>query len=268
MVMHNQSKYSLERYGITSDISWVRSAAQAALALKLHGILETTGYQSTSTKLHHASLPKFSKVKGESDGIDEESTSQITEKIELNQIDDDDDFEKGIICIETCLDGESDYENSSRTGFDVLPLPIPLHKRSALCAGSSQVKDKSLNTNDQFNRDLDDGVGTNYGDCFSSNEQDSLIVGDVLVDRDINRLRDLMRTVDESLKRGFCAGLLIGAESSEKMSHQLSLLKEIDLGDSLCPRIIGQNALLTSVEALERSHNAVKDCIEKFINGE
>ena len=153
--MNSQSKYykfSLERYGITSDLSWVRSAAQAALALKLHGILETTGYQHTSTKLHHASLPKFSKLRGESDGVDEStSSSRVSKKVEL---DEDDDFEKGIICVESCLDEARDYDNSYGTGFDVLPLPIPLHKRSALCAGSSQMKVGALKSQLKVNKFL------------------------------------------------------------------------------------------------------------------
>merc|ERR1712151_1245418 len=40
-----------------SNLSWVRTAAQAAMALKLHGILDATGYASASARLQHASLP-------------------------------------------------------------------------------------------------------------------------------------------------------------------------------------------------------------------
>ncbi len=263
--MHGQAKdtkYFLKRYGVTSDLSWVRSAAQAALALKLHGILENTGYQSTSTKLHHASLPKFSKVKGESVGIDD-TTNHISEKVATEENNIGDDFEKGIICIESCLDEENDYKNNDGSGFDVLPLPVPLHKRSALCAGSFQTNQSLFSTNDNSHNE----VGTNYGDCFNHPELSPIIVGDMSVDRDINKLRDLMRAVDESLKRGFTAGLLIGSESIDRINYQLCLLKEIDSGDSLCPRIIGQNALLHGVESLERNRNTVNDCTDQFVNG-
>lgn len=256
-------KFSLERYGITSDISWVRSAAQAALALKLHGILEKTGNQYTSTKLHHASLPKFSKVRCESDDVDE-SPNHVSDKVELDV--DDDDFETGIICIESCLDEVRDYDSSHGTGFDVLPLPVPLHKRSALCAGSSQMKSRVIESKEKSKHKSYHDFGTAYGDSFASQEQGSITIGDVSVDRDINRLREMMRTVDKSLNSGFSAGLLIGAESSEKVNHQLDFLKEIDI-DGLCPRFISQNALLNGVESLERNRNALNDSSEQFVNG-
>ena len=41
------------------NLTWVRTAAQAAVALQLHGVLETTGLPSASARLQHASLPSF-----------------------------------------------------------------------------------------------------------------------------------------------------------------------------------------------------------------
>ena len=45
----------------SSNFAWVRTAAQAAMALRVHGMLETTGMQSASARLQHASLPSFGK---------------------------------------------------------------------------------------------------------------------------------------------------------------------------------------------------------------
>ena len=265
----NQSKddkFSFERYGITSDLSWVRSAAQAALAMKLHGLLENTGYQSTSTKLHHASLPKFSKLRDQSVGIDESvDTRNDCEKADMEE--EDDDFEKGIVCIDSCLDEESGYGKSDGNGFDVLPLPIPLHKRSALCAGSSQTNTRIVHSNEKSQHKSYNEVRPSYADELSSYDQGSITVGDVSVDRDIERLRGLMQSVDNSLKKAFSSGLMIGAESSEKMNYQLEMLKEIDHGESMGLKM-SPNALLNGFESLEMNRDAVNDCTEQFVNGE
>ncbi len=265
----NQSKDGknlFERYGITSDLSWVRSAAQAALAMKLHGILENTGYQSTSTKLHHASLPKFSKLQDQSIGIESTDTSHDCEKADVED-DDDDDFENGIVCIDSCLDEESGNGKSDGNGFDVLPLPIPLHKRSALCAGSSQTNARIGNSNEKSQHKSYNEIRHSCVDELSSYDQGSITVGDVSVDRDIERLRGLMQSVDSSLKKAFSSGLMIGAESSEKMNYQLEMLKEIDHGESMGPRM-SPNALLIGFESLERNRDTVNECTELFVNGE
>ena len=260
-------KFSFERYGITSDLSWVRSAAQAALAMKLHGILENTGYQSSSTKLHHASLPKFSKRQDQSIGIDESThTSHDREKADVED-DDDDDFENGIVCIDSCLDEESGNGKSDGNGFDVLPLPIPLHKRSALCAGSSQTNTRIGKSNEKSQHKSYNEIRPSCVDELSSYDQGSITVGDVSVDRDIERLRGLMQSVDSSLKKAFSSGLIIGAESSEKVNYQLEMLREIDHGESMGPRM-SPNALLYGFESLERNRDTVNECTEQFVNGE
>ena len=84
----DETRNSFERYGLPGNLSWVRTAAQAALALKLHGILETTGYQSVSAKLQHASLPKFSNVGTFSTGDDGKTHSEVChEKQEVEDTD-------------------------------------------------------------------------------------------------------------------------------------------------------------------------------------
>eukprot|EP00985_Skeletonema_marinoi_P027577 scaffold22893_cov73-Skeletonema_marinoi.AAC.1 len=60
------------------DTPWLRAAAQVAMALQFHGILETTGYESTSAKIQHASLPKFNNAKNswdEEDNVDTTNNS-------------------------------------------------------------------------------------------------------------------------------------------------------------------------------------------------
>jgi len=68
------------------NLSWIRTAAQAALALKLHGVLETTGCQSASAKLLHASLPTIHSSGGYSswNDIDNDDIGAIHYSSSLN----------------------------------------------------------------------------------------------------------------------------------------------------------------------------------------
>jgi len=186
------------------NLSWNRTAAQAALALKLHGVLETTGCQSASAKLLHASLPTIHSSGGYSswNDIDNDDIGAIHFSSSLNNNNnnggieqplsnnkkmdsgstfecggggDDNvtdtnesdlmvcEFEKGVVSIknelkgETAIDEEGETLDSCCDEYDMLPAPMSLSKRSALCAGSTtasfpnkQPQQGNIERNDSF----------------------------------------------------------------------------------------------------------------------
>ena len=261
------TRYNFEKYG---NLSWVRTAAQAALALKLHGILETTGYQSMSAKLQHASLPKIAKIDTLSIRDDERTheTKVVQQKEKVDQTEDD--FEKGIVCVESNLEEERHF-GANEHGYDMLPSPLPLTERSALCAGSQLPKviseDATLKQN--YIGDSNDSInsGVRYGENCSNAGACDIVLGDVSVDRDIDRLRDMIRTVDGGLSRCLSAGLCVGTESCDKLGIQVELLKELDSGEGWCRKMISQKALLSGVEVLERIQHAAVSSAESFVSG-
>mmetsp|Transcript_10785 Transcript_10785/g.12489 ORF Transcript_10785/g.12489 Transcript_10785/m.12489 type:complete len:1540 (-) Transcript_10785:2-4621(-) len=261
----------LEKYSFTGNhnLSWVRTAAQAALALKLHGILETTGYQSVSTKLQHASLPKFSKSNTFSDGVDEGMNLRPVSS-SLNGTDSEDDFEKGIVCIESSLDQETRVVNDGG-GYDLLPSPLPIAERSALCAGSILPKSSQETPIHHSDRDLSSRDSTKtksrvrYGHIGSNDDSNVAILGDVSVDRDIDRLREIIRRVDASLSRCLSAGLVIGTEAYGKTGICLDILKGVDSWEGMRGKIIGQRALLSGVAALEKTRDISHDSTKSFV---
>lgn len=262
-----EARSHIEKYGIAGNLSWVRTAAQAALAIQLHGVLETTGYQSASAKLQHASLPKFSKVgaytthDGNTDDVNkqEESTESSV------------DFEEGIVCVESNLEDTSNYDNIHGRGYDMLPSPLPLPERSALCAGSllptiaSNATSSSMNIMNNLSKSNE--VGVHYGDVSAGKGSKSLALGDVSVDKDIERLRDIIVTVDKSLGKALSSGLCVGAESNDKISVQIDLLKAIDHGDSWRGKLISQKELLHGIESLERNLQESVIATNYFISG-
>lgn len=257
-VIHSGSatdaKRTLEKYA--GNLSWVRTAAQAALALQLHGVLETTGYQSASAKLQHASLPKFSKI-GMAFATEDNDEKTNSDQDKKKTVETNIDFEDGIVCVESNLDDDSQYDYHGNGGYDLLPSPLPLSERSALCAGS---KDSSnLLTKNQ--------VGVRYSDASTSFGADSMALGDVSVDRDIERLRDIIITVDKSLSRCLSSGLCVGAEGNDKIGNQINLLKAIGCGDNWCGRILNQKASLKGIEMLEMNRELSLSNTRSFISG-
>jgi hypothetical protein len=238
------------------NLSWVRTAAQAALALRLHGILETTGCESASAKLQHASLPKFSNKGAFAAGGDEDAvTSPMSPRRELSEEGIEDDFEKGVVCI----------DDDDGCGYDMLPAPLPLPERSALCAGSVSPNTRQYSSSDASTIETHQGR-VRYSDLTSEKETDIAVLGDVSVDKDIDRLRDMIRSVDVSLSKCLAASVVIGAARRERTGLHLDILKGIDSWEGMRGKIIAQRALLDGVESLENAYEISSKSSERFVS--
>mmetsp|Transcript_10434 Transcript_10434/g.19518 ORF Transcript_10434/g.19518 Transcript_10434/m.19518 type:complete len:1240 (+) Transcript_10434:95-3814(+) len=220
-----------------TNIEWVRTAAQAALILKVHGLLETAGYQSTSTKLQHASLPRFANK----DVHPEMDSSFVLDDVEKHC----DDFDD--------KDGISELGNESNDecdGFDLLPDPLPLPDRSALCAGSIYTRYSVGNTFDVKSYSSQ-ANSTQAKDFYGSSEDTNL--GEINVERDIERLRELLRRVSTSF--GSCCNSLAGINNNLRTRELLhvSILRNIDSWEGMRGKILSQKALLNGISSLENS---------------
>lgn len=208
----------------TKNLEWVRSAAQAALVLRLPGLLETAGYQSTSTTLQHASLPQFAHNISH-EGIE---PSTFDGDMEENAVNRDD---------VSCIDNDSDDECD---GFDILPDPLPFPDRSALCAGNVYPTNTSDNAS--------------YS-AYSSQDRYGIMqnttLGDMEVERDIDRLRELLRRVDKSFAS--CCNALIEINEHRRSRDLLhvNILRNIDNWNGMRGKILSQRALLNGVMCLE-----------------
>ena len=89
------------------NLKWIRTAAQAAMALQIHDLLETTGLQSASARLQHLSLPPTFASGPRDDDKDEPSAEPETSTTSTP-------FEDGVVTV-----GGLDDE-----GYDWLPEPV------------------------------------------------------------------------------------------------------------------------------------------------
>uniref|UniRef100_A0A6U6J1P3 PX domain-containing protein n=1 Tax=Odontella aurita TaxID=265563 RepID=A0A6U6J1P3_9STRA len=251
------------------NLSWVRTAAQAAMALKLHGVLETTGMPSASAKLQHASLPSFKKpAKGDEDASDSPRSNKSTRDCALNDVEgDDQSFENGVVSVKSALQVESDPCDES-DGYDMLPAPLPLKERSVLCAGS--IDDETSRTSlPRRGETLETGeilettapisideprfhYGSRRIDHSKGDDENSTVLGDMSVDKDIDRLREIIGSVDNTLERCLAASTLISDKQRKRDNFHRNIVRGLDGWEGLRGEIVSQRALLDGVSTLER----------------
>ncbi len=247
---------------------WVRSAAaQAAMAMKIHGILETTGYQSASAKLQHASLPNF--ARNDNDYNDDTMDDDDDEDTYL----DEDSFEDGVVSISSELEtrNNSNIVSFSNPGFELLPSPRPLSERSALCAGCCVFK-----TSSSFSANKDDENNTtsksraNYYDKYvssssvTSSQKKNLFLGELSVENDIQRLYFLLSQVQSNMKRFKKILSTLSSVSEQQKDVIVSIWKGRWLGREM---MLPNQLLLCGVEKLDRALDKSVGSYRQFVEG-
>lgn len=260
------------------SLSWVRTAAQAAMALKVHGILETTGMQSASAMLQHASLPSFEGPKN-SDWIDEEQEEEeaaATQTEEgLSSSDRASSFEQGVVSVQSELQAEIRPPNDD-DGYDLLPLPIPAPERAILSAGSritNQV-DESVSTGSGGQGSVDSqqtrfhyGTSTTRLRLPLDDEDDgrATFLGDI--SEMIGSLREVIGSVDNTLSRCLASSGGIGRARRERGELHLGIVQGFDSWIGLRGKFIGQRALLKGVSGIEQSNEVYEESDLALIDG-
>jgi hypothetical protein len=250
------------------NLAWVRTAAQAAMALQVHGLLETTGLPSASARLQHASLPSFNQSARNSGWADEDDGVQESPHLsgDGSVAEGAESFEHGVVQVES----ESDAD-----GYDLLPLPIPAPERRILCAGSTPQANPGrliLSGADgghfaaretRFHYGVD-GDRINVGEQC---EVESAFLGDFPVDENIDKLREVIGSVDNTLFRCLSASGGIGEARSERLAFHLELVQGFDSWEGLRGRFITQRALLKGVSGLEQSKEIAEESDLDIVDG-
>ena len=148
-------------YDGSSHPDFVRSAARAAVTLRLHGILDATGMPTASFLLQHASLPKFDfRSLRQNNNTNNRSSPPLSSKSSRSD-ENDSGFEQGVVPIESELDDE----------YDLLPSP------------SKNEQNSKFETSFHYGHDSTFGVGG------------------VSVDDDIDKLREIIGSLDSAITR-------------------------------------------------------------------
>jgi hypothetical protein len=249
------------------------------MALKVHGILETTGMQSASAMLQHASLPKYDHHGGrQMDWVDEEQEDQghpslaASDPEHLTSTDRASSFEQGVVSVQSELQAEIWAPNVD-DGYDLLPLPIPAPERRILSAGSRSARysqahgDASSVASGQGGSIDSREARFHYGTQtlrrrFPVDEEDdarSAFLGDISVDEHIDKLREVIGSVDNTLSRCLASGGGIGRARRERNALHLDIVQGFDSWKGLRGKFIGQRALLKGLSGIEQSNEVYEE---------
>lgn len=293
---------------VQPNLSWVRTAAQAAMALKVHGILETTGLPSASARLQHASLPSFDNASRNSAWADEEDrrstsgTSMQHKHVVAHILPDDrvdavrnscgsegaESFERGVVQVESELGAAEGAANASATGddgYDLLPLPVPAPERRILCAGSTAGDGARLHSDPSAKKASEPRKSRggrssssrfHYGlpsrrhrlPLGDSDEMQPAFLEDFSVDDDIDKLREVIGSVDNTLSRCLAASGGIGGARRKRDGLHLDIVRGLDSWEGLRGKFIAQRALLKGVSGLEQSRDVSEESDLELIEGE
>ena len=250
-------------YNYQPNLSWVRSAAQAAVALRLHGVLETTGMPSASAKLQHASLPNFDNGKqryGEEDTSPKSADGNVNELGKASNRDSVDCFESGVVAVASELDGDA-FGDGEDDGYDMLPSPMPTPEQAILTTVASDGV--SVDTESATKVPKDGAVARyNYGsriDEPAAPDDSAALLGDISVDRDIDKLREVIGSVDGLLNRCVTAGSRIGKTKRKENDLHMSILRGMDSWEGVRGELVSQRALLDGVSTLETGIGVSED---------
>jgi len=241
---------------IQPNLTWVRTAAQAAVALQLHGVLETTGLPSASARLQHASLPSFNNSRNSEWTVDDEENLMRNDSEESPENVVEGSFEEGVLHVEDGLASDCVVDQDDGEGYDLLPLPVPAPERQILNVSESK-KNAGATKEARFR----------YGDpsfqeglVIDSAEDDNRVyLGEMAIDENIDKLREVIGSVDNTLSRCMASSCGIERSRRERFALNLDILRGLDSWEGLRGKFVTQRALLKGLPGLEQSREVFEE---------
>ena len=221
---------------------------------------------SASARLQHASLPSFGKAKQGSTWEEE------SERHHVDQSHDDrsstattgQSFEEGVVRVESELNSEMNFEQSD-DWYDLLPLPVPAPERRILTVGNAPST-SSAKVDPLFHygsvADLDLAKFESRGE-----DSRSAVLGNMVVDENIGKLSEVIRSVDHTLSRCLNSSGGIGKARRERLRVQLEVIRGLDSWAGLRGQFVSQRALLRGVDGMAQSREIYEESDLILIDG-
>jgi hypothetical protein len=237
------------------NLAWVRTAAQAAMALKVHGMLETTGMNSASARLQHASLPSLGSASRataweEDDGqLYQNGNPPLRTPVHETQAGGDaegNNFEDGVVTVHSELPV---YEPGlGDNGYDLLPLPVPAPERRILSAGNDTCEATFLREG-RFHYGT--GADPSEVQVDSDDKGSRAFLGDIAVDENIGKLREVIGSVENTLARCLASIGGVAKSQSERQALHVEVVSGLDSWGGMRGKFVSQRSLLKGVSGIE-----------------
>lgn len=244
------------------NLSWVRTAAQAAVAVQLHGVLETSGLPAASARLQHASLPNFGHSRKSTWNEDEGEQTDEPEATGNPIQAQDQQFEEGVIQVGDELESDSAAEDQS--GYDLLPLPVPTPERTVFAASDKEETTNSDEVRKEARFRYGGPPDEHLGD---KTDGQPVYIGEMAVDENIDKLREVIGSLDNTLSRSLASSGGIGKARKKRLELQLDVLRGLDSLEGLRGKFVAQRALLKGVASVEQSREVFEESDLMLIDG-
>lgn len=260
----SKTSTSIMRLQGDDETSWLRAAANVAMALQFHGILETTGHETASAKIQHASLPKFVNRRGgswdEEETGDDKGHKKRSSHGSIQSSDSpgsDANFEAGVINVESELADEDDEVDLG--GYDMLPSPGPSEVHRVLNAGSGSV------VSDKVGSAFTYEARSEQLKCI--HDRKDAVVGSIKVENDIDKLREIIQSTSQTLEKLYLSSASVRSAQDARNIVQLNIIRDVDSWGDNGGDIITQRALVNGVASLEMINNDMEDIHKTIADG-
>ena len=228
------------------------------MALKVHGMLETTGMQSASARLQHASLPALPSARNpgwdDMDGPPDAREAPPGTDAEGNSAaHEGSNFEEGVV---------------NDDGYDLLPLPVPAPERRILTVGSTTnatAATADISGEERFyygSGDLDLSYPLSVEE-----DAGSAFLGDIAVDENIDKLREVIGSVDNTLSRCLASIGGIGKARRERHALHVNVVRGLDSWAGMRGKFVSQRSLMKGFTGIDQSREIYEESDLALIDG-
>jgi hypothetical protein len=218
-------------------------------------MLETTGMNSASARLQHASLPSLGSASRTAAWEDDDGQLYQAENspqrpsVHESQADGDaegSNFEDGVVAVHSELPvfepGLGD------NGYDLLPLPVPAPERRILSAGNNECEATFLREG-RFHYGT--GADPSEVQVDSDDKKSRAFLGDIAVDENIGKLREVIGSVENTLARCLASIGGVAKSQSERQALHVEVVSGLDSWGGMRGKFVSQRSLLKGVSGIE-----------------
>ena len=135
----------------------------------------------------------------------------------------------------------------------------------SIMSKSSTSNDCLINNYDYNNRQQE--KQQNFGYHYGRITDDFVALGDISVDKDIDKLRDIIRSLNLTLGRCLDATLQIGEGMRHRTKIHMNILDGLDSCDGIRGEVITQRALLGGITSLKKACDSSDGSALEFSRG-
>jgi len=130
--------------------------------------------------------------------------------------------------VDSCLGSGAPTRATGDDGYDLLPLPIPAPECRIISASSDLQQAWAMARETRFHYGTPSLQGRISLDHHSEDDTASAFLGDISIDENIDKLREVIGSVDNTLSRCLASVGCIGKAQRDRQAKHLEIVRGLD----------------------------------------